>query len=138
MIHEKSCGAVIYYLKDGVPLYLIEKMKVGHYSICKGHVEHGETEHETATREIMEETALSVRFIDGFRQEIEYSPRPCCTKKVVFFLAESDTTVTVPQECEVSEIKWLCYKDALATLTHNSDRSILEAADAFIKQVVSK
>jgi len=133
MIREKSCGAVIYTVSDGKILYLIEKMRVGHYSLCKCHVEHCETEHETASREILEETSLSVEFIDGFRTTIEYSPRHGHMKEVVFYLAKSISTDTVPQECEVSEILWLDFDLALKTLTHDSDRGVLTAANDFIK-----
>ena len=87
MIYEKSCGAVIFTEADGVRLYLIELMKKGHCSICKGHVEKNETEHQTAEREILEETGLSVKFINGFRESIEYSPYEGCIKTVIFFLA---------------------------------------------------
>lgn len=135
MIHEKSCGAVVFTVSNKNILFLIEKMKVGHFSLCKGHVEHGETEHETAAREIMEETSLTVDFVDGFRQTIEYSPRPGCTKEVVFYLARSDSTDTVPQECEVSEIFWLDYDSAMNTLTHDSDRGVLSAAYEFLKRI---
>lgn len=135
MIKEKSCGAVIYTVSDGKRLYLIEKMKVGHYSLCKGHVEDDETEHETASREIMEETALSVRFIDGFRETTEYSPRPGSMKTVVFFLAQADSTNTIPQECEVREIFWLDIDSAVRTLTHESDKEVLLAADDFINKM---
>lgn len=138
MIREKSCGAVIYTVSDGKPLFLIEKMKVGHYSICKGHVEHGETEHETATREILEETSLTVCFIDGFRRTIEYSPRPGCTKEVVFYLAKAESTNTVPQECEVSEILWLDFDSAISRLTHDSDRGVLTAANDFLSNIGNK
>ena len=134
MVYEKSCGAVIYAVSNDKRLYLVERMKVGHFSLCKGHVESGETEHETAAREIMEETSLSVRFIDGFRETTEYSPRPGTMKTVVFFLAESDSTFTVPQECEVSEILWMDISSAVGTLTHESDRRILLAADEFINR----
>ena len=86
MLREKSCGAIIYTATDGGPLFLIEKMQKGHFSLCKGHVEGRETEHETARREIREETALNVAFVDGFRETIEYSPYEGCLKEVVFFL----------------------------------------------------
>ena len=56
MIFEKSCGAVIFTEKDGKRYYLVEQMLQGHHSICKGHIEKDETEHQAATREIMEET----------------------------------------------------------------------------------
>ena len=74
MIYEKSCGAVIYTESDGTRFYLVEHMQKGHCSICKGHVEGDETEHQTAEREILEETGMSVTFVDGFRETIAYIP----------------------------------------------------------------
>lgn len=133
MIYEKSCGAVIFFRRDGEPLYLVEQMRLGHVSICKGHVEAQETEHETAAREIREETALSVRFHEGFRRRIEYSPYPGCMKEVIFFLAECDTTETVAQECEVAAIRFLPYEEAAAAMTYESDRETLRLAHAFFK-----
>ena len=65
MKREKSCGAVIYYEAGGRRVYLIERMRQGHLSLCKGHVERNETERETARREIQE--GLNVVFEgDGF------------------------------------------------------------------------
>ena len=60
MIKEKSCGAVIYKIIDNQVYFLVEKMQRGHYALTKGHVENNETEVETATREIKEETNLDV------------------------------------------------------------------------------
>ena len=85
MIYQKSCGAVIYTERGGKRFYLVELMQKGHCSICKGHVEGDESEHQTAEREIYEETGLSVEFVNGFRETIEYSPYENCTKTVVFF-----------------------------------------------------
>lgn len=132
MIHEKSCGAVVFTEKFGKRLYLIERMKKGHTSICKGHVEGTETEHETAAREIREETGLEVAFIDGFRRTIQYSPYEGCVKDVVFFLARSDRTMVTPQEEEVTRIEWLPYERALEELTHESDRQTLSEAEEWM------
>ncbi len=132
MIREKSCGAVVFTVRNGARLYLVEHMVKGHTSICKGHVEGAETERETAAREIREETALTVRFLDGFRHTIEYSPYEGCLKEVVFFLAESDTTDTVSQPEEVTSCQWLPLPDALTVLTHPSDRETVLAADRFL------
>ena len=84
MNYEKSCGAVIYTVVNGKRLYLVEIMQKGHTSFCKGHVEGTESEHQTAAREIREETGLEVKFVEGFRQTIEYSPYRDCSKTVVF------------------------------------------------------
>ena len=130
MIHEKSCGAVIYALRGGERLWLVEHMRQGHTSLCKGHVEAGETEHDTARREIREETGLAVTFHDGFRERIEYSPYEGCVKEVIFFLAEAAGMDTTPQPEEVASIQWLPLDEALAALTYPDDRRILSAAAA--------
>lgn len=134
MIHEKSCGAVVFFPVGTARLYLVEQMRKGHFSMCKGHVERGETEHETAAREIREETALVVRFLDGFRETEEYSPYPDCMKEVVFFLAQADSTRVRPQPEEVRELYWLPLDLALRLLTYDSDRDVLRRADAFLQR----
>ncbi len=133
MIREKSCGAVIFARRGEDILWLVEHMRKGHTSLCKGHVEHGETEHDTAAREIREETALSVTFLDGFRERIEYSPYEGCMKEVIFFLARADSTEVTAQPEEVSSIQWLSYENALAALTYEDDRRILTAAREYLK-----
>ncbi len=50
LIPEKSCGAVIYTGDGAERRFLIERMRKGHVSLCKGHVEGNENEHETAAR----------------------------------------------------------------------------------------
>ena len=73
MIKEKSCGAVVYKYENNEILVLLEKMKKGHISIPKGHVENDETEIQTALREIKEETNLDVVIDTGFKEVISYS-----------------------------------------------------------------
>ena len=63
MIKEKSCGAITYKIENGIFYFLIEKMNKGHFSLPKGHVEKGESEVETAYREIKEETILDVGLV---------------------------------------------------------------------------
>ena len=134
MNYEKSCGAVIYTIVDGKRLYLIEVMQKGHTSFCKGHVEENESEHQTAAREIREETGLEVKFVEGFRQTVEYSPDTDCLKTVVFFLADADSTNVTIQEEEVREIERLPYEEALTKLTFDSDRDILRQAECFLNK----
>ena len=132
MIREKSCGAVIFFPVGGETLYLVEQMRRGHFSMCKGHVESDETEHETAAREILEETDLRVRFLDGFRETEEYSPYEGCMKEVVYFLAQAQSTRTTPQPEEVRELYWLPYELAQRVLSFDGDREVLRRADAFL------
>ena len=60
MKKERSCGAVVYKREYDRTLFLLERMVQGHISLPKGHMEAGETEEETARREIREETALEL------------------------------------------------------------------------------
>lgn len=133
MIYQKSCGAVIYTERGGKRFYLVELMQKGHCSICKGHVEGDESEHQTAEREIYEETGLSVEFVNGFRETIEYSPYENCTKTVVFFLAYANRSDVTVQEEEVKEIRWLTFKEAVSALTFDSDRETLQKAKDYLK-----
>ena len=62
MRHEKSCGAVVFSRFDGAWHVLLIRHDHGrHTSFPKGHVEAGETERQTAEREIFEETGVRVR-----------------------------------------------------------------------------
>ena len=49
MLHEKSCGAIVYRKYHGnLEILLIKHVNSGHWSFPKGHVEAGETEVETS------------------------------------------------------------------------------------------
>ena len=133
MKREKSCGAVIFCGENTSRNYLILTSTLGHTTLCKGHVEGEETERQTALREIMEETALTVDFVDGFRQVITYSPKPGVTKDVVFFLARLSGGVLTCQVEEVADARFLPFGQALSALTHPSDRDVLEKAHAFLE-----
>ncbi len=133
MIKEKSCGAVVYKREGNEYLFLLEKMKLGHISIPKGHVEANESEQETALREIKEETNLDVQLDTGLRQVISYSPYDGCVKEVVFFVAEGkESRKMIPQECEVSDLIWANLQKAEELLTFDSDKQVLKNAYAYL------
>lgn len=133
MKREKSCGAVVYRIRSGEIYILVEHMALGHTSIPKGHVEPGETEEQTALREIAEETALRVRLDTGFRRTVSYSPAPGVLKDVVFFIAEALPGEIVPQECEVKSAGFLTEREAMAAMTFDSDRETIAAACDYIR-----
>lgn len=134
MIHEKSCGALIYRKKhDEYELLLIRHRCGGHWSFPKGHVENNETETETALREIHEETGLQVTLQKGFRQCVEYFPKPHVKKQVVYFLAtpEGDDTVH-RQEEEISEYRWCPLSAVGEAVTFKNDKNLVEEAKRFL------
>ncbi len=136
MIYEKSCGAVVYAVTSHRRLYLVEEMRGGHFALCKGHVEGQETEVETAKREILEETGLTVDPDTRFRKRIQYSPYVGCKKEVIYFVAKAETTHTVVQPEEVKSICWLPFPEALKRLTYPNDREVLQKADRYLSSVL--
>ncbi len=133
--HEKSCGAVIFKRENDRILYLTVEYKKekGYWGLVKGHVEKGETERETARREIYEEVGLKdLTFLDGFRAEISYSPKPNTEKLVVFFLAEAHSDDVQYLWDEHVAHQWLPLDDILSTLTYELDRNVIRQADEFL------
>lgn len=134
MRYEKSCGAVLYTEENGELKVLVEHMRKGHVSIPKGHVEPGETESETALREIREETGLSAVLDTGFRRTVVYSPEPGVSKDVVFFTARALPGRLVCQECEVASAEFLPPAEAEAALTYDSDREVVRDACEYLSR----
>ena len=134
MKFEKSCGAVVFTrTADGIR-YVLGQSIGGEYGFPKGHMEAGETEKETALREIFEEVHLKPRFVEGFRMVSEYMlPNKADTKKqVVFFLAEFENQEIRPQAEELRQAVLVGFDEALALLNHENNREILRKADEFL------
>ena len=135
MLHEKSCGAIVYRRFHGnIEILLIKHVNSGHWSFPKGQVEGDETELETARREIKEETGLDVILDQTFRETVSYSPRRDTQKIVVYFLALARNYDFVPQEEEIAEIRWVDIVRAARMLTYENDKTIVNKARAAIKQ----
>lgn len=136
MLHEKSCGAIVYRKFHGnTEILLIKHINSGHWSFPKGHVETGETEVETARREIKEETAIDVIIDPTFRETVTYSPKKDTVKVVVYFLARAKNVNFTPQESEISEIRWVDISYAVNILSYENDRTIVSRAKNAIKNI---
>ena len=135
MLHEKSCGAIVYRRFHGnIEILLIKHVNSGHWSFPKGHVEGDETELETARREVKEETGLDVILDQTFRETVSYSPKRDTQKIVVYFLALARNYDFVRQEEEIAEIRWVDITRATHMLTYENDKTIVNKARAAIKQ----
>lgn len=134
---EKSCGIVIYREKDGINLYLLLHYPGGHWDFPKGHMEHGEDEHQTASRELVEETGISdFQFVDGFREEVSYEYRrgkKMSNKQVIFFLAKTNLE-EIKLSHEHHHFKWLPFGPAYNKLTFENARNLLKKAKNFLEK----
>lgn len=134
---EKSCGAVVFTVKNDAIRYIVVQSKEGFYGFPKGHAEGSETEIETALREIAEETGLSTDIVDGFRTEDSHpftkngEPR---MKHIVYFLAEYSNQIPVAQEAELNSIRSVDYDTAMNLFQFESSKRILSEAHCFLTQ----
>ena len=133
MAQEKSCGALIFRLEGGKRLFLLLHYAGGHWDFPKGHVEKGESEEQTARREIQEETGLaSLEFLPGFHETVSYSFRHNtgeeAQKQVAFFLARTDEKLVRLSDEHIG-FAWLPYSAAKKKATYENARSLLEKAE---------
>ena len=134
MTLEKSCGALVFRRFHGnTELLLIKHANGGHWSFPKGHVESGETEVETALREIKEETGIDVIIDPSFREVISYSPKKDTHKDVIYFIARAQNYDYTPQEEEIAQIKWVEINRAHTILTYDNDKQLVNKAKQVIR-----
>lgn len=92
----------------------------------------GESEEETAMREVREETGAQVRVRPGYREVTTYSPAKGVTKDVVFFVAEITGGTLRAQPEEVRAVCLLPLEEAQRRLTYAADKELLEKAKNMI------
>ncbi len=135
MFREKSCGAIV-FLKNSEVKYLLLHYEAGHWDFVKGNVEPNESEKDTVIRELQEETGIvEARFIDDFREKIEYFYRrqgATIHKEVIFFLMETHTE-TVKLSFEHVGFIWLDYQHAMEKLTFKNAKDVLQKAHKLLK-----
>ena len=133
MKKEKSCGALVFYLKNNKEqVLLIKHSNSGHWSFPKGHVEAGETLEETAKREVLEETGLRIDIIPGFISKSQYSIQNRIQKTVQIYVASTKDTQTRIQVEEIEDYVWLTYENAIKNLKFENDKTILTDARQFL------
>ena len=129
---EKSVGAVIYRKSGEQALFLLVQYRSWQWDFPKGHVEEGESEEETALREVFEETGIRIEITEGFTHRMKYSPKVGTLKEVVYFVGATKDKAVKCQESEIEDFKWLNLKDAIENVSHENSRKLLREAYFYI------
>ena len=134
MIYEKSCGAVIFTRMNNEIKYLLIRNLGGIYGFPKGHVEQGETEEQTALREVFEEVGLAVKLVSGFRSEDEHPipQKENTMKQIVYFLGEYSNQEFTYQKEELTDALLTDYETAMTLFQFDSSKRILTEANNFL------
>ena len=134
MIYEKSCGAVVFTRIDNEIKYLLIRNLTGIYGFPKGHVEQGETEEQTALREVFEEVGLTVNLIAGFRSKDEHPipQKENTIKQITYFLGEYSNQEFTYQKDELTNAMLVDYETAMSLFQFDSSKRILTEANNYL------
>ncbi len=135
-LYESSCGAVVFRKEndDKIKYLLIRNRRSAHWGFPKGHIEPGESDEETAIREVLEETGLHINILPGFVKKSNYTIQGKIEKSVSIFLASTDETKYSLQVEEIEECGWFEFDAALRILNYENDKFILNEAKTYLVQ----
>lgn len=137
-VNDFSCGVIPYRIKDGGREFLLIQHNAGHWAFPKGHPEEGESDLDTARRELLEETGLAAVTIDEgspFEESYQFTKRSGkqVNKRVVYFLGEVGPGQQVQlQEEEVADHAWGTAKQTREKLTFDEGKALLDAVLAYL------
>ena len=132
-MYHKSCGVIPWRRKDGHLQVLILKQQgyaAFRWSFPKGHMEAGESETDTALREMREECGLTARLHPDFRGTMRYTINGWMPKEVVLFLGETQGE-PVLQASEIETCRWVSLREA-RTLLHRDHLPILKRVEELL------
>lgn len=129
MIKEYSCGAILYTIENNVRKYVLVMEASGSYGFPKGHKEGNETDLETATREIFEETGIKPKFIPNLKRTIRYKLNNNVEKEVTFFVAKYENQEISTEDKTILSVKKYDLETAKALLKFQELKNILIEVD---------
>ncbi|MBR0112361.1 MAG: NUDIX domain-containing protein [Clostridia bacterium] len=133
-LYERSCGAIVYRFIGGELVFLlIKNSRSSNWGFPKGHVERGETNKDTARREVLEETGIHITILPDFASKSEYTIQGKVEKAVTIFLAKTNDVNTKIQQEEIADYAWLNFNKAMDRLKFSNDRNMLKNANDFLK-----
>ncbi|MBA3304085.1 MAG: NUDIX hydrolase [Acidimicrobiia bacterium] len=126
-VDVRAAGGIVWRAGEaGVcEVLVVHRPKYRDWSFPKGKQEPGETDEETALREVEEETGL-VCHLGPELPGTAYVDRKGRTKEVRYWVMTVSTGEFAPSD-EVDEVRWLSVPLARDQLTYDRDRTVLDA-----------
>ena len=135
---DYSIGVIPVFKSEQEPLFCLVRHSAGHWGFPKGHPDEGETEEQTALRELREETGVDDIELDSahvFSEHYSLDERyPHASKRygkknVKYFLGFSRSMAAAPEAEFASEIlgvEWLPYAQARERITYEESKRLLD------------
>ena len=131
-----SAGGVVHRSFEGrTQVALVHRRAPVLWALPKGTPDSGETIEETALRETREETGLEVEIETQLRSIRYFFVRGTTRfhKTVHFFLMRPVGGSLDAHDAEFDEARWVDLPEALAVMSHATERSVVEEAAALIE-----
>ncbi len=140
MKQEKSFGVVPFIQDDTGIRYLIIKHLAGHWGFPKGHQEAGETDLQTALRELQEETGLTpdqIKVNAPITDNYKFTKNnESIEKTVIYFIVQIQNKEVKLQTQEIAEYSWANLETTKSLLTYDESKIVLQKAhDEIIKNI---
>ena len=138
MKKDRACGIILVRKEEREFLYLLVQSVKGYWGFPKGHQNLGESDLETARRELWEETGIKdIELTDKkiICDYVGFDGNERFEKDVVFFLAFAlDTNIKIPAEFEheIKEIKWATYDEAKKFFDFPATQNVLNKANGYL------
>ena len=114
---------------------LVIESIAGDIGFPKGHVEKGETEEETAIREVKEETGIDIEVDTSKRYTINYSPRENVDKDVVFFIGKPIGGELKPQLEEIKSTYYMPIDEVYDKIPFENNKAMFREVLQDIKKI---
>ena len=127
-----SAGGVLSRVADGTgtEILLVHRHTPVLWALPKGTPDAGETTEETALREVREETGIEPEIVARLRSIRYFFVRGTIRfhKTVHFFLMRPVGGALELHDQEFDEVRWMPAAEALAVMTHATERQVVEEA----------
>lgn len=135
MKNETSYGIIPVIYKEQIPFLLLIQHHSGFWGFPKGHKEKGESDLEAASRELKEETGLSIKQIihrETFAEHyfFRHKGEPI-SKQVLYFLAQVEGDLSVQEE-EVKDARWVPVTQAESFATYSEGKALVRKVIPFL------
>ena len=139
-VHQRSAGGVA-FRSDGPKhkIAVIRTSEEGRWQLPKGIVDQGETPEQAAVREVSEEAGLKCKIVEPIDTIEDWfvasydGPKKRYHKKVSFYLMEFISGDVADHDHEVTEARWVTFDDALAMLSFQNEKAVVEKAREMVR-----
>lgn len=123
----RAAGGLVVRVVEGARiLAVVHRPRYDDWTFPKGKLHGGETDEETALREVAEETGLRCALVRDLGT-VRYRDRDDRPKVVRYWVMEAQGEAVFVPNAEVDELRWLSEADASQLLSYDRDRDLLEA-----------